>query len=325
MSEQIYCARQSIIDTILSLEMNSESLKKLFGWNKPTIDNFLNASNIIVTLPHASPNVFFPRVSASWYARHLQQKNERTFHLRIVLSHTNFSDLGWRPYAWWYLDRNQKIRKEVFFTRNKKKKHITVLSQPPLGELPQMNMEAHHRLAYSLATQCTNRAWSYVSIMASTERAAGLSITDYTLYITLDQLLSAITKTACPKVYSLLQQTKGRALNPKGELVSSSQNEAPLVYDNPMNIALISTLGVTGIVGGKKMLSYWPEVAERELAMATGYTPMEIFLIPDNDGVTECLPPSQAVSEQLALLGIPYSQEIALSEYGRFAETYAPF
>ncbi|MGX9522749.1 hypothetical protein ACWX0P_28815 [Vibrio mediterranei] len=325
MNELIYKTRQNVVQTALRLGMNSQPLQHLFGWDHATINGFLNASRLIVTLPHASPNVFFPRVAASWYAHHLQCGDERAFHLRVVLSHTNFSDLGWRPYAWWYLDNRRQIRKVSLFTRNKNKKHVTVISQPPLSGLSLPDMEPHQLTAYSMATECVNRAWSYVALMASTERAAGLSLSQRTMYITLDQLLVAVSQTISSGLSSLSQRTSARTLGPTGELQPVIPGEPPLVYDNATNIALISTLGTDGIVGGRKMLNYWSEVATCERALTTGYRPMEVLLIPENHQIAEKILPSQGVSNQLVQLGLPYSQGLALSEHGRFAEIYSPF
>lgn len=325
MNELVYKARQNMVKTALSLGMNSQPLQNLFGWDLATINNFLSASRLIVTLPHASPNVFFPRVAASWYAHHLQRCDEQAFHLRVVLSHTNFSDLGWRPYAWWYLNNRQQIRKMSLFTRNKKKRHVTVISQPPLSELSLPDMQPHQLTAHSMATQCVNRAWSYVALMASTERMAGLSLAQRTMYITLDQLLDSVSRTAALGLSSLLRHTSARTLSPNGELRPVIPGDSPLVYDNEMNIALISTLGTDGIVGGRKMLNYWSGVATCERALATGYRPMEVLLIPEDHQIAEKIMPSQGISNQLVQLGIPYSQELALSEHGRFAEIYSPF
>jgi hypothetical protein len=326
MNDHTYQMRQKVIRTALDLGMNSQPLKQLLGWDAMTISRFINASRLIVTLPHASPNVFFPRVAASWYAHHLQYVDEQVFHLRVVLSHTNFSDIGWRPYAWWYLDREQRIKKMSLFTRNKKKKHTTVISQPPLAEVSLTNLDEQQRFAYSMATQCVNRAWSYVAMMASTERAAGLSLAHRTLYITLDQLLVAVTTQAEPELSSLLQRSSARVLGPCGELQPAKRGQPPLVYDNATNIALISALGPQGIVGGRKMLNYWPEVEAREQRiLMRGYEPMKVLLIPDEHNIAEQVSPSRDVNQQLAQLGIPYSQGLALSEHGRFAEIYAPF
>lgn len=321
MNDLIAHTRQQVVDTALGL-MNAQPLPHLFGWDEATVKGFINASRLIVTLPHASPNVFFPRVAASWYARHLQSVDEHAFHLRVVLSHTNFSDLGWRPYAWWYLDDHRQIRKVSLFTRNKKKKHVAVISQPPLSELSLPGIDSHQQTAYSLATQCVNRAWSYVALMASTERAAGLTVAQRTMYITLDQLLAAVSQTLPSRIAS---HNQARCLGPSGELQPVRPGASTLVYDNATNIALLSTLGTDGVVGGRKMLNYWPEVAACERALATGYRPMEVLLIPDDHQIAENVKPSQGVSNQLAQLGIPYSQGLALSEHGRFAEIYFPF
>lgn len=325
MNDLIYKTRQNVLQTVLKLGMNYQPLQHLFGWDIATANSFLSASRLIVTLPHASPNVFFPRVAASWYARHLQCDDGKAFHLRIVLSHTNFSDLGWRPYAWWYLDNRQQVRKVNLFTRNKKKKHVTIISQPPLSELALPDMENHLLAAYSMSTQCINRAWSYVALMASTERAAGLSLAQRTMYITLDQLLFAISQSELSGLSSLLQRINARSLCPLGELQPTTPGEPSLVYDNSMNIALISTLGTDGIIGGAKMLNYWSGVASCERSLATGYRPMKVLLIPEDNQVVEKVMPSQGVSKQLVQLGIPYSQGLALSEHGRFAELYSPF
>ncbi|WP_019222052.1 hypothetical protein [Bartonella senegalensis] len=326
MNNHIYSVRQDVIHKIHELGMNSKALKGLFGWDSPTVNEFINTAHLIVTLPHANPNVFFPRVFASWYAHHLQCINKQIFHLRIVLSHINFSDLGWRPYAWWYFDSHKKIQKMSFFTRNKKNKHVTVISQPSLPEAFLPDMDIYHLEAYSLATQCTNRAWSYVAMMASIERAAGLSIAQRTMYITMDQFLAAISKTAELRLSSLLQQSSGRILDNDGKLKPAKLDVAPLVYDNATNIALISTLGTKGIIGGKKMFSYWSDVASREkIFSAEKYRPMEVLLIPDAYKIAEKMMLSRETSNQLMKLGIPYSQGLALSEHGRFSEVYSPF
>ncbi|SBS39137.1 hypothetical protein MSP8887_03676 [Marinomonas spartinae] len=322
--------RINIVKQALLLNGKNNKLQQLFGLDSKTVEQFLTASRLIVTLPHASPNIFFPKVSASWYARHLQKYDDSVFHLRVVLSHNNFGDLGWRPYAWWYLDKNKIVRKASLFTRNKKKKHVTVLSQPPIEKIDAIDMSEFDRSLSFLASGCINRAWSYITIMASIERAAGLSLENKTLYITFDQLIMAIRQckesSITQKINQFLSTRQARCLSSSGELQPCDySSNSTILYDNPTNIALLSILGVEGVVGGQKMKNYWPEVAFCEEALGTQKSPMRVLLIPEGNQISQRVGPSSDILNQLSEHGIPYSQGIALSEHGSFAKFLDPF
>jgi hypothetical protein len=294
------------------------------------------ARQVVVSLPHASPNVFFPRAGVSWYARHLQRADPSVLHLRVVLTHVNFSDLGWRPYAWWFLDKDSRLTRETLFTRNKKAKHVTVASQGPMLDIPD---RAHHtdRSAAELALLGTNRAISYMLLMSTVERAAGLTVPGRTVYVPLDLLVAFFCerhRDATAGEYGrwlsdlLDLRTATRRLTDTGTLEPGTLADA-FVLDNTSNLALLSLLGCTGVVGGAKMAAYWSDITDRlTSAGRSSGLPVaapELLRLPGGIDYLDLVRPSPDVAADLEAAGIAYSQGMAVAEHGDFADTSDPF
>jgi hypothetical protein len=293
------------------------------------------APRTTVTLPHASPNVFFPRAGVAWYARSLQAGDPERLHLRVVLTHVNFSDLGWRPYAWWHLDGDGALARASLFTRNKKRKHVVIAGQGPLEEVPATTVGAD-RAAAELACHAADRALSYMLIMATVERAAGLAVPGRTCYLPLTLLLRFFRERATVPddrggwLAALLAARSGaRAIDASGELADVDDLDAATVFDNATNIALLSALGPEGVVGGAKMEAYWPDVEQR-VAQArsrsgVAIAPATVARLPDGIDLAAVVPPSPALDAALDEAGIEHAQGLALSEHGAFAESLDPF
>ncbi|GHF69781.1 hypothetical protein FHX82_005686 [Amycolatopsis bartoniae] len=293
---------------------------------------FAEAPRVVATLPHASPNVFFPRAAVGWYARHLQRCDPTLFHLRVVLTHTNFSDLGWRPYAWWFLNPDRELVRHTLFTRNKKTKHVVVASQPPMDLVPG-DATGADREAAELALHGANRAMSYLLLTATVERAAGLALPGRTLYVPLDALvrfaLSEATGRWAPWISALLTtSTATRTLLPDGTLAPARRAEDAFVLDNPTNIALLALLSSVDIIGGAKMADYWAQITRRiDFACRTAaldVRPPHFRQLPEVD-TRGLVAPAPSLAASLRTAGIGYSQGMALSEHGAFGDGVSPF
>ncbi|MCW2631946.1 MAG: hypothetical protein JWR88_908 [Pseudonocardia sp.] len=309
---------------------------ELWGLDDAVLDRLARAERLIVSLPHASPNIFFPRVGIGWYARHLQDRESSAVHLRIALPHVNFADLGWRPYAWWLLDAEGHLVRQTLFTRNKKAKHTVVGSQPALLEVPEHACGVD-REAARLALRAADRAGSYLLIMATVERAAGLAMPGRTVYLPLDLVVRFFrdaqerpeAQDYMPWVAELLATGAGaRRLTCEGRLEPAADPWQAYVLDNPSNIALLSLLSSAAIIGGAKMAGYWGEV-EHRVATATATSgviasPPAMLRLPKAD-YPRFVAPSSALAEELATAGIGYSQGMALSEHGDFVARLNPF
>jgi len=327
----IYWLRRRRADLVTGAERDAAFA--LLGLDDDNLSRWQAASAQVTSLPHASPNVFFPRVGVAWYARHLQHQDPDLFHLRVVLTHVNFSDLGWRPYAWWYLDGAGDLCRSVQFTRNKKLKHVVVGSQGPLPEVP-AGLSGTHAGAARLAREAGDRAVSYMLLMAAEERAAGLTTAGRTVYLPLS-LLVEYARTAAdgtrPEsrwLAALIDAAAGRRITPDGLLTPVVDPRKADVLDNAANIALLALLGEQQVIGGAKMAAYWQEIEQRcRQADAVGGdlpTPPRMLRLPEVS-YAECVAPGARLAPQLAAAGIGYSQGMALVEHGRFAERHDPF
>ncbi|MEZ0090331.1 hypothetical protein [Streptacidiphilus sp. EB129] len=309
----------------------------VLGLDDAGLDRFAAARRVVVTLPHASPNVFFPRAGVGWYARHLQTVDPDLFHLRVALTHVNFSDLGWRPYAWWYLDRDGALTRETLFTRNKKNKHVVVASLPPLETVPP-SAHGADREAAELARHGADRAVSHLLLTATVERAAGLHGAGGTLYLPLDLLVEYVRGIAerpgasahGPWAEALLASaTQARRLEPDGRLAAADGRADAFVFDNPTNLALLAPLACTAVLGGAKMAGYWGEVEARVDAAASAARPglprlPQLVRMPEPD-YRAVLAPSRSLADALASAGIEYSQGMAVAGHGRYADRIDPF
>ncbi|MFI2370229.1 hypothetical protein [Streptomyces sp. NPDC018833] len=318
-----------------------EQALSLLGLDDDGLGAFEKAQRVVVSLPHASPNIFFPRVGVSWYVRHLQGADESAFHLRVVLTHVNFSDLGWRPYAWWFLDEDAKLTRETLFTRNKKSKHVVVASRGPMRTVPERAVLAD-RDAAELARHGADRAASYMLLMAAVERSAGLGVKGRTLYVPLDLVVAYFRESYLRSsqgseegvearwLKALLDARVGaRRLAGTGRLEHTESVSEAFVFDNSSNIALLSLLSCSEVVGGAKMAGYWDEIGER-IAEANRTSRAQIAgprlaRLPDVTPYERLIPPSPQLARALEKAGIPYSQGMAASEHGCFAEDLDPF
>ncbi|RMB71745.1 hypothetical protein AYK61_21380 [Rhodococcus sp. SBT000017] len=311
-----------------------ESALQSLGLDDATLARWRSSTDVIATLPHASPNVFFPRVRVSWYAGRLQAREPDTHHVRLCLTHVNLSDLGWRPYAWWYLDERGDLAELRLSTRNKKRKHAVVSSVGPING-PPPGASGADLDAGNAASWGRDHAVSSMLILSTVERAAGMSESGRTTYVPFDELVSFVRdRSDGPGSDPLTRWSKGvlahadgRRKGPDGRLRPCDPIEAD-VFDHNSNMALLSLLGDPRVLGGAKMTGYWPAVKSRVDAVradsgvdASTPHPVEV---PDVD-LTPIASPSFGVREQLRQAGIEYSQSMAVHEHGRFAATDGPF
>ncbi|MDE1481701.1 hypothetical protein KKI95_01965 [Xenorhabdus bovienii] len=301
----------------------SHHVWSLLGWNTIVFERFLHAKKIFVTLPHASPNIFFPRAGVSKFVTDKQKEDNDIFHLRVVLTHTNFSDLGWRPYAWWYLDEEGILTKQSIFSRNKKKKHYIVASQSPL--LPDKQSYPYFlNQGVQLAQYASNLSLSYIVLQAFQEQLSGFSLSNRTLYLPLDALVALMQTLAReePKVHpwllNLLIHAQNRVLN-EHQLEFTHQWENAYVYDNYTNISLLFPLAPTAVVGGVKMQRYWSHIVDNVTSInekiATPYLIPQCLVFPQRKEYLLPYIPKQETLRQIQAADIEYSLAMAIVEH----------
>ncbi|MEU6611604.1 hypothetical protein ABZ922_42470 [Streptomyces shenzhenensis] len=332
--------RSSLLRPDAPAEAVDEALAVL-GLDDASLARWSVSESVLVSLPHASPNVFDPRMRVGWYAATAQRRDPRpNHHLRVVLTHINFSDLGWRPYAWWYLGDDGKVHCHRQFSRNKKHKHVTVASRPPLEEVPEA-VTGTDLAASRIARWGADLAVSYMLVTAVIERAAGMVSAPTATYLPLPVLISFVQAhtedppaTAGPPGGSLAswctlltERADGRRVGPDGVLVECPARQAT-VFDNYSNLAALSVLGAPQVLGGTKMAGYWPNV-QRLLDALRQVAPPDLrdprtSLVPDADP-RRLVRPSPATAAELERQGIPYSQGLAVAEHGDFAAHVDPF
>ncbi|MBD2815773.1 hypothetical protein ID850_13580 [Xenorhabdus sp. Flor] len=301
----------------------SSCIWSLLGWNTITLDNFLHAKKILVTLPHASPNIFFLRAGVSKFVTEKQKEDDDYFHLRVILTHTNFSDLGWRPYAWWYLNEAGILTKQSLFSRNKKKKHYIIASQPPLL----LNKQPYpHFLekGIQLAQYTNNLALSYIVLQAWQEQLSGFSLANRTLYVPLDTLILLMQTLAKqqpkehPWLLNLLIHAQSRAFSDH-QLEYIHQWENAYIYDNYTNISLLFLLAPIAIVGGAKMQRYWSHIVDNITSFNEKITiPCPIpqcVVFPQRQEYLLPYLPNPGTLYQLQKADIEYSLAMAISEH----------
>lgn len=306
------------------------------GLDDAGLARWVAAERVVATLPHASPNVFFPRAGVAWYVRHLQDRDAELFHSRIAVSHVNFSDLSWRPYAWWHVDGAGRLQRSTFFTRNKKRKHVVVASRGPITVIPG-SAEGVDKEAARLALAGTDLAMSYLLIMATVEQAAGLALPGRTVCLPLSLLVEYARKVGdaggvradARWLAALVAGATGRRILDDGRLAQVADSREADVFDNPSNIALLAALGEQGVIGGAKMAGYWAEVVERVTAAGTrsgaAVEMPRMMTWPASIDYESYVAPSPALREQLDAAAISYSQGMALTEHGAFADRMDPF
>lgn len=306
---------------------------RLLGVDDETLDGWQRSAGRLVTLPHASPNVFHPRTRVGWYAGHVQELRPDLHHVRVVLTHVNFSDLGWRPYAWWCLGPDGDVRVHRQFSRNKKLKHVVVSSCPGMSEVPDDLNEVDAEAARA-ALWGVDLAVSYMLISAVVERAAGMVVPGRASYVPLPALIgfardqaAAGNASASGWCRALTAQAAGRRVAGRGLLEDCDPSVAD-VFDNYSNIAALALLGDVQVLGGAKMAGYWPHVEAvldplMPLLPDDAAAPVPV-LVPDVE-LPAAAAPSPAVQRQLDTLGVGYSQGLAVAEHGSFASRYDPF
>lgn len=309
---------------LCSEETESAAAMELLGLDDATLAAWEESSSTVLTTPHASPNVFGQRIRVGWAASSVQRIAHEVHHVRVVLTHTNMSDLGWRPYAWWTLDHNLDLQVTRIFSRNKKRKHTVPCALPSLKLDPAtfhgVDAEAakHARWGRDLAT-------SLILVMATIEREAGLAIPGRTSYVPLNLVMRYIRqRSSLDRSFDrLLRQGTGRALAADGQLVPAETHDA-LIYDNPTNLASLAVLGDATMLGGSKMMSYWADVDRASNSLIPGLRPVRPFVVPEID-LDVCLKTTPTLMREIAKAGIDYSQGMALAEHGAFALEDSPF
>ncbi|MGV9352613.1 hypothetical protein [Streptomyces misionensis] len=310
----------------------------LLGLDDAALDRWAASESVLVSLPHASPNVFDPRTRVCWYAGSVQRRDaDPAHHVRVVLTHINFSDLGWRPYAWWYLGGDGKVRCHRQFSRNKKRKHVIVAGRPPMDVVPEeattTDLDASRAARWG-----ADLAVSYMLLGAVVERAAGMVSGRTVTYLPLSLLVSFVREQAAGPASAageplpawcrlLTDQAQGRRAGPDGVLVECPAGQAT-VFDNYSNLAMLALLGHCHVLGGAKMAGYWPHVEHRLGALrqsaAEDMRDPRIAVVPETD-LLRFAGPSPAVAAQLERHGVPYSQGLAVAEHGDFARRIDPF
>jgi len=289
------------------------------GLDDTTLQAACNATRVVLSTPHASPNVFGQRMRIGWAAATLQRFSADTHHIRVVLTHTNMSDLGWRPYAWWTLSATGQLQVAKIFSRNKKKKHTALCALPPL-ELEPQSLRGADALAAQNARSGSDLSRSLMILMATIERAAGLSLPSRTTYIPLDFVLQFARDMGDRGIIfdRMLGHARGRRIDESGKLVHSDLKQS-LVFDNATNLAALALFGEPVLLGGSKMLAYWPEVAAAGRLVSTDLRPVRPFLVPELD-LASIFPLNTELRAALDEAGVEYSQGMAVSEYGPFAQ-----
>ncbi|MEU7225295.1 hypothetical protein [Streptomyces chrestomyceticus] len=310
----------------------------LLGLDDAALARWAASKSVLVSLPHASPNVFDPRTRVCWYAGHVQrQEANPAHHVRVVLTHVNFSDLGWRPYAWWYLGEDGQVRCHRQFSRNKKRKHVTVASRPPMDAVPEEAGPTDHDASLA-ARWGADLAVSYMLLGSVIERAAGMVSGQTVTYLPLSLLVSFVREQAADPSSAtdeplltwcrlLTDRAQGRRAGPDGVLRECPARQAT-VFDNYSNLATLAVLGDCRVLGGAKMAGYWPHVEHRlgtlRQAAAEDMRDPRVTVVPDVD-LLRFAGPSPAVAAQLERQGVPYSQGLAVAEHGDFAQRIDPF
>lgn len=302
----------------------SAAAMELLGLDNVTLSAWEDSSSTLLTTPHASPNVFGQRIRVGWAASSVQRIAQEVHHVRVVLTHTNMSDLGWRPYAWWTLDNNLDLQVTRIFSRNKKRKHTVPCALPSL-KLDSATFHGVDAQAAKHARWGRDLATSLILMMATTEREAGLAIPGRTSYVPLDFVMQYIRQRSNldQSFDRLLGQGAGRGLAADGRLVPAETHDA-LIYDNPTNLASLAVLGDAMMLGGAKMMSYWADVDGASNSLIPGMRRVRPFVVPEID-VDAHLKTTPTLMREIAKAGIDYSQGMALAEHGAFALEDSPF
>jgi hypothetical protein len=319
-----------------------EEIRTYLGWTDDSMHNFIHNKYLIHTSPHASMNIFFPKIGSIWLQNILQTKFEhisKSFHLRTHITHNNISDLGWRPYAWWYICNQYRIHKSIIISRNKKQKHRIVYSLPtPTIDTTLLN--DIDTKGISLATHAKNYAYYSIIYSSYIETCAGFNQPNRTMYVPLDLLHKffqeinrgedggySITRQLLNGIHKKI--TKKRRIGDNGELylINSEHFNSTNFFtlSNTGNFLIIYLLAIDAIIGGKKMSSYLKDINQfADLVEAdTGIALQRpVFIEVPALPYEKALPPSKDIQQQLKELSIPYSLSMAVYEYGSCAEKF---
>lgn len=307
---------KSKLDLWFDLQSNP-SLSAELGVDQISLAHLSESDTIYVTLPHSSPNIFgkrnLPAVSASEFTA----KESSAHHLRIFLTHNNFSDLGWRPYSMWYITNDRKVDEFRYVTRGKKYKHRCVesLKYIPFDDIDkslgptELEIEEFRRLGMNMAA-------SFICGVAKEESLFGINIKKRTTYVPLPILTSFVLEKLHGGEHdyleSMLVDSIYKKINKLGILEECGIDEA-YIFDNYTNIAITSIFNNTIVIGGSKMKSYWENV--EKLIHPYHEIRNNIQAIDISDKVLPNLfNPSNIIKNQLDEKGIEFSLGMALHE-----------
>lgn len=302
----------------------NQELRSVLGVDDSSLQSLLSATNTYLTFPHASPNVFGSRNLPTLRAARLVKTDDSAHHVRVVLTHNNFSDLGWRPYAYWYLGADRLIRERRYATRGRAYKHRAVesLSLSSAEDLEKSRIEEIE--AQNFRRTGKNLAAAFIAGQAYLERLAGLNVAQSVTYIPLPILTEFVRKisTAGDDMGSafsrMVSEATGRRIDTSGHLVEAPAARS-YIFDNYTNIASSVLFRSPVIIGGQKMSHYWKNV-EEAVKSAWGSERQLEFVDVSNDIRPACLWPASDVLNQLNAIGIDFSLSMSVAEYGNILD-----
>lgn len=293
----------------------------MLGVDDSSLQSLLSEFHTYLTLPHASPNVFGGRNLPTLRAARLVKTDDSAHHVHIVLTHNNFSDLGWTPYVYWYLGTDRLIGERRYATRGRAYKHRAVesLSFSSAEVLEKSRIEEIE--AQNFRRTGKNLAVAFIASQAYLERLAGLNVARSVMYIPLPILTEFVRKisTARDDVSSafsrMVSEATGRRIDTRGHLVEAPAARS-YIFDNYTNIASSVLFRSPVILGGQKMSNYWKNVEETVKSAWGGERQLE-FVDVSNDIRPACLWLASDVLNQLNMIGIDFSLSMSIAEYGR--------
>jgi hypothetical protein len=347
-SEIIRQNRLRLCDFIRSVESHvfqatdseRHQIRRLLGWDDDTFENFIESPLLAHSSPHASMNAFPPMLIYPWIQASIQrlsgnESSKKPVHLRTMVTHNNLGDLRWRPYAWWHRGRDGKARKIALFSRNRKTRHKTLLSQP-VPDIDLSNCNDLDREAISLANRSTCYAYFCIIYRALLERRAGLHEPNGTIEVPLN-IINALTfkRERLDEWLDWAQSMpsiKIKTLNSDGELAEISKAECeayttnlsdlrgfPVLCSNYANFAQVYQFGITTMIGAEKMAHYVEQMNEIicDLQNRCGWHYPYPLFIPITRADTETIKPDDEPSRRfLESYGISVTLPIAVADYG---------
>lgn len=228
-----------------------DEVRKVLGWDDFTMNRFIHSSLITQSSPHASMNVFAPNFAHPWIHSSIIENSGvlNSIHLRTMVTHNNLGDLKYRPYAWWHRDQKGNILQTSLFSRSHSMRKNILLTQavPVISDDICSEMD---RAALRLARTATNYGYFCMIYRAALEHLSNLQLPGEHIDVPLN-----IINDWSSKEFKLNNWSEyfgePRKVSDKSELRIAS---------NYMNFALVYTLGISVISGGKKMAAYTPEM-----------------------------------------------------------------